>query len=296
MSYRLLKKETAGDGIRRIAAEQVDKAIGEIRDDSMDRNEAVHRARKRCKKIRAVARLVRPALREQYSMENGWYRDAAASLSDLRDAQAMVETFDYLADASGDSFEEFAPVREHLVAKLQDATQHSGDLAPLLNEFVSRMEEGRKRIAGWDLDSADFDVLGEGLKKTYKRGRKAMASAYDDPSTDTFHEWRKRVKYHWYHTRLLRGIWKPVMRARARELEKLGDLLGDEHNLAVLAAQVLQDEFADCAPEVVDDFLACVDSQRRKVRKKARPMGKRLYAEKPVDLVGRWRIFWKSGR
>lgn len=48
MAYRLNQNETSSDGIRRIALEQIDKAIQEVENQKIDRHETVHQVRKRC--------------------------------------------------------------------------------------------------------------------------------------------------------------------------------------------------------------------------------------------------------
>lgn len=53
MSFTFIIGESAGDGIRRMAREQIDRALEEISDSSLDRHDTVHQVRKRCKKIRA---------------------------------------------------------------------------------------------------------------------------------------------------------------------------------------------------------------------------------------------------
>ena len=55
---------------------------------------------------------------------------------------------------------------------------------------------------------------------------------------ESLHEWRKRVKHLWYHHTLLRSLWPPVMEVTGDEAHALSDHLGDDHDLAVLAAWV----------------------------------------------------------
>ena len=62
MGYHLRKHEDVQEGVRRIAAEQIRKGMGEIDDCTIDRHEVVHLLRKRCKKVRGLLRLVRPLL------------------------------------------------------------------------------------------------------------------------------------------------------------------------------------------------------------------------------------------
>lgn len=84
-----------------------------------------------------------------------------------------------------------------------------------------------------------FRALRGGLKRTYRRGRTGRKRAFAAPTTERLHEWRKRVKYHWYHVRLLQNVWPEPMKVRRRELKVLADLLGDDHDLAVLRQLLL---------------------------------------------------------
>ncbi len=66
MSYRLQRSESVIQGVKRIAREQLDKALTDIKNEDMDRHEAVHQVRKRFKKIRGLIRLVRPSFEKTY--------------------------------------------------------------------------------------------------------------------------------------------------------------------------------------------------------------------------------------
>jgi hypothetical protein len=62
MSYHLKRSDgPVQDGVRRIAVDQIDAAIAELDDKALDVHETVHQIRKRCKKLRGLIRLVRPA-------------------------------------------------------------------------------------------------------------------------------------------------------------------------------------------------------------------------------------------
>ena len=113
MSFCLLAHETVEDGIKRIVHEQIEQAIKEIDSPRMKRSDAIHEVRKHCKRIRAVLRLVRPQFEKTYQFENVWFRDAAKGLAELRDAEAIIETYDSLLDKFCDPIDRraFALVR-----------------------------------------------------------------------------------------------------------------------------------------------------------------------------------------
>ncbi|WP_339750074.1 CHAD domain-containing protein [uncultured Rubinisphaera sp.] len=92
MSYHLKPNEPIDQEVKRIASEQVNKSIAELTDTDLDKHEKVHQFRKRCKKLRGLLRLVRPALGEIYLEESRWFRDKASEFSEIRDAEVLLET------------------------------------------------------------------------------------------------------------------------------------------------------------------------------------------------------------
>ena len=77
MAYRFsVTDRSVQAGVRRIACEQIDKAIAEIENTELPLDETIFQIRKRCKKIRGLLRLVRPSF-DGYARENAIFRDAA---------------------------------------------------------------------------------------------------------------------------------------------------------------------------------------------------------------------------
>lgn len=300
MPYRLKHDESIEPGIQRICHEQIDRAIDEIEDDDLDRHETVHQVRKRCKKLRGALRLVRGGLADSdtFSRENAWFRDSAKTLSYVRDAEALIETYNALIERFEDEIESpaFDSIRQLLEQRRKRIADDEMDidLDERLKRFHSRMYLARERIADWTLDGDSFDeALRPGLEKTYGRARKRFAKAMSNPSDEAFHEWRKRVKYHWYHCRLLREIWPRVMRARRDEAGRLADLLGDEHDLTVLS-QTLGTEKELASLDGTAALLGLAAQHRKELRRHARPLGRRLLAEKPKHLSRRLGTYWAA--
>ncbi len=99
MAYRFKRKESVSEGIRRIVVEQSSKAAGELAGENPDIHDGVHNARKAFKKIRSLLRLARKDLgKDLYKKENKRFRNAKNRLASVRDAEAMIETFDALSE------------------------------------------------------------------------------------------------------------------------------------------------------------------------------------------------------
>lgn len=295
MSYRFKRGETVRDGVQRIAIEEIESALATLDDGQMDRHEVVHDVRKSCKKLRGLLRLVRPQCEETYQVENAQFRDAARKLSDIRDAESVCESLDALIDRFGGQVHEaaFEATWKTLRSRKREISQECHDLDDRLAEFRSALDAARERVPSWPFDDRGFSGIAGGLKKTYGRGRDAMQAAYDEPEFERFHDWRKRVKYHWYHNRLLRNAWKPMFRARTDQLKNLSDSLGDLHDLANLRKTLLANPGRYGSQEELQALFGLIESRSAEFAGRARRLGDRLFAEKPKPLVRRFRRYWK---
>lgn len=293
-SFRL-DDETVPHGLRRIACDQIDAAIAEIDDDDLPMAQRVHQIRKRCKKLRGLIRLVRPVF-GAYSNENAAFRDAARGLSDLRDFGALVETCDALAAHYEGVLDDAAlgPLRERLVVETE-AVQEEPDVADRLAEARDELAAARQRAAEWQLDETGWAAVGGGLEKTFGRARKAMADARQDPTEASMHEWRKRVKYHRYHARLLSRMDAILMPGHVEAATTLSNVLGDHHDLHVLETRLgeLDPQSTREAQEAVFGLLR---ERRDRLQDRAFTLGQGLLTETPENLATRWRPLWETWR
>lgn len=294
MEYTLQPDETVSSGIKRITDGKVEAGIEHI-DGDMHRHETVHEVRKRCKEVRAACRLVRPVL-PTYSEENAHYRDAARRISSIRDAHAAIETFDdHLRSAAEDdqalNAETLDGIRETLVER-RDEMAAAQDLDERLANVRVDLIEGRERVSDLPIATEGYDAVAGGLRKSYQRARNRMEEAYEDPEFERFHEWRKRIKYHRYHSRLLRTVWVGPMKARRAELNELSDVIGYENDLAEFAMMMHDEELFEA--ETRNRLNQLIMGLRSKYHRRGRPLGKRLFAEHPDQLVERIGAYWEA--
>src|SRR4051812_49346273 len=96
MAYHLKRREHVAGGIHRIALEQLDDALRQMRRPRGE--EAVHEARKAVKKIRALLRLVQSDVDDAvFDRENAALREIGRRLSAIRDADVLVSVVKSLA-------------------------------------------------------------------------------------------------------------------------------------------------------------------------------------------------------
>jgi CHAD domain-containing protein len=296
MAFCLPEGTDIAEGVRRVACEQVDKAIEELCDRSLDRVLAVHQVRKRCKKLRGLLRLVRPCLGDVYARENAHFRDAARLLSPLRDDQSVIDAYDALMKhfAAGIERRAFATVRRRLTLRGKRRAERVTDLAERFDQVRGRMEAARERVADWPLDAAGAEAWRGGFERTYRGARKAMAAAYAAGTPEHFHEWRKGTKYHWYHARLLRPIWDAALGMRCDAADALGEALGAYHDLVVLRATLLDRDEGFGGGAVLDTLVGLIDRRQAELAASARPLGARLFADKSARIAQRWVLYWDA--
>ena len=283
-AYRLSLSKPHPHEIARVARGRIDHALDELSGNSESTpEEAVHEARKDMKKLRALLRLARGELgKETFARENACFRDAARELAGTRDSDVMLDTLASLDLPSWLGGELRKLIQAHLP---RDGTR---DREAAAARAVAILREARERVDDWPLSHDSFEAVAKGLGRTYRRGRRALKAALDEPTAEALHEWRKRVKDLWYEHTLLRELWPPVMSAAGDEAHELSDWLGDDHDLVVLAAWVRGHLDPD------PDFSEAVIRRREELQRQAFALGERLYAEKPSAYMRRIEGLWNA--
>lgn len=280
--------------IHAILQERMRKALEHLAASEQDRAEGIHEARKRFKEIRAVLRLVRDVLGLDAPNLALWFRDAGRQLSGTRDAQALVECWDKLhaidpeplGTAAGRALHQMLTENAH--AHLHQADALTKTLARLRIELAEQITHLQVLAE----EEAGFGLIRPGLERNYRSGRRRLAEATGSPTPEAFHEWRKRVKDHWYHTRLLTGAWPAGLGHRQDLLKALSDQLGDDHDLAVLRTQLLHWSERIGWDAQQQRLLGAIGRRQALLRRQALSLGGRLYAETPGRFVRRIAAYW----
>lgn len=260
-------------------------------------DEAIHEARKSLKKARAALRLLRDGMSDAaYHRENARLRDAGRLLTPLRDAKSLIEALDSLQDRYADKLPDsnLAPLKKKLHANLAGARRRfhppSRRRSAELNGCVKFLKNSLAMAQRKDIQSIESRHIGSGLRQIYRKGRKAAAEAKADTTTETLHEWRKQVKYllnavdglHASGNNENKGAKKSLKRAG-----KLSDLLGNDHELAMLSREIDRADYVSINASVITTLHRLIDRHRAKLQKRAFKSGRKLYDRKPRQFVRR---------
>jgi CHAD domain-containing protein len=321
--------ERLADGLRRMALGQLDMTLellgageGDAPEDDATiaappDERAVHESRKALKRVRALLRLLEGELgAKTCAREHAAVREVAGSLSGARDAAVMLSTLDGLIGRHPRALG-----RRHGVLELrrrvraERARMERQTLADPAARAAAlgELQALRWRVAAWSLSDRDGIALIEAdLEKLYGQGRRRRLRVLRrrGDRTIAMHEWRKRVKDLRYAAEMLErrgaggssrsnGSARPDragerLRQIARRADALGELLGEEHDLAVLAAHLRagelrgrEDETWRTGRRTRERLLQAIARRRRALRKRALRDGGRLYEEPPKRFVRR---------
>jgi CHAD domain-containing protein len=289
MTAQLQPGETPRKGLRRIVRGQIDKALDDL--GIADPVERVHSVRKRLKRLRALLRLARDGMdRSTFERETSRLRDAARSLASARDGAVLVATLDDLAELAGD-LALIAETRDRLLQRQSDATRAALGDGSAFAALASCLRECRAAFDGDALRGMTWRVLRAGLRRIDRRGRRAFREAYESPSVENLHAFRKRVKELGYALEVVAPIRLDVIGRRAHLAGDLAESLGDDHDLAVLRQSLLAG--AGPAPAVVA-LVPVIDARRASLQESAFTLGRKVYRERPRDFAGRLDRAWRS--
>lgn len=249
--------------------------------------ELVHETRKTIKRMRAMARLLRYELdKRQRIHANQTLRGAAEHLAAQRDAEVRLATLERLRARDPNALSGAGIDRLH--ERLMGERDAAGDRANVAaaREDIERL---RGELSRWELADHDFDKVAAGLRRIYKEGRSRYKRARRrGAGADTFHAWRKRVKALYYALDMLGGAGAKGMRGATRRAERLGDVLGEEHDLWMLDAYAAEhpEAFGDDV-RARDALRKLIESRRTRLRERALKQGARLYRRRPSRFTRR---------
>ena len=313
--FGLLAGEPAARGLRRIALAQLEMAIGLLggeggdgngdrdggasrgENDGLAQEEAVHEARKAFKRLRALIRLLEGELGERTAKrEQEVLREAAKGMAGARDAEVLVATLDAVLRRAPRELGRRRAVLElkgRLERERREATRAMLADTVARERAVGELEKMRERVAGWQLTDAQtaIELAGGGLKDIYGAGdrarRKAKRARGHERRARAMHRWRKHAKELRYALEALdvQDSANERLRAAAKRADALGEVLGEDHDLVVLAERVR----AQKARKSTKRLLKQIERRRKVLRKRALHQGARLYAAKPKKFVRRLR-------
>jgi CHAD domain-containing protein len=291
MGFRLKLREPLPDGLKRVFREQIESALELCRHPARQRGVTVHEVRKHLKKLRAAMRLaITEVGKDRHASEDRCVRKIGRLVSDLRDAQVRLQTLIQLRDetAKGPEDSPFSRIEELLSLERES---FSAAFAGWQKQAIPQLERVEARLLKWPLEGLTWKQVCGAVGKIYKRGQRGLAKTINDPESENFHAWRKRVKDIWYQLRILQPLNRVVLTEMAHDAEVLGELLGREHDLDFLWRRLEKESSDEALRDELAQLEKLIGKRGKRLRTNALELGRRFYAEPAKAFAKRISIF-----
>jgi CHAD domain-containing protein len=258
-------------------------------------HENIHQARLCFKRMRSFLRLGRTGLGEElYQKYNVFYRDQSRSLSQLRDITAISETLQgFIKTRRTKSAKSF--LNHYKNSLVLQRRQHIEKIieSNIKADVIKALQVRSEEILKWEFTADAAEVFSSGVKRIYKRGKRLFVLTESIIDDHNMHEWRKQVKYLWYHLSVLTTVWPNIMKAWAKELQNLSQLLGSQHDLVLLeiSVQSLDPEPSD--KQIINNLKSSIKLRKQRLEKSSLLLGSKIYAETPSSIGERLKAYWK---
>ena len=105
------------------------------------------------------------------------------------------------------------------------------------------------------------------------------------------HDWRKRIKYHRYHCRLIAPAWPEAVLAQEALSDRIAELLGTDRDLFLLVEAV--DGSGGAIPaDSIRLARKIAEARRDALRSEALALTPKLLAEPPDAIGKRFARYW----
>lgn len=295
-SLRLYTGETLGAGLYRVTAVQF--RIASVIVGAEDPAGTVHETRKAVKRLRTLLRLVRPAIpRPIFRRDDSVLSAAARAVGSIRDEWVMAALLDDLAASVPDAAAAAMRYREGFLYRAAGFVADAPAFDRLRTALIDLDDRSHAWYDGTYREGHEiahsFNAVAPGLHGIYRRARSAWHSVRSDPTIPLLHRWRRRAKYFRHAVEAFHVIDPPRLSHLEASLTALTDELGNDHDLAVLAARIGTD--AVIVPETRIAIGAEIEKRRRTLVAAAMESGTSLFGSTPDELCDDLGASWRAG-
>ncbi|CAN7572367.1 CHAD domain-containing protein [Rhizobium leguminosarum] len=297
MAYRIRPDADFTEAFRNVATEQLEHAVTVLEERPDGAHEAIHSFRKNLKRLRSLYRLVAREVPDFQTHENARLRDAAHSLSAIRDAAALIGTGQYLQHSARGNEENEALGR--IVNILEGRRDWMAEAESGLEQRLTETSDALKEAIA-ALDEVSFNgghrkngrMLAKSWRRTARKAKAALAACHGEASADDFHTLRKRTyDYRLYHA-LLRDVWPAAMKAKRDAAKELAEDLGHIHDLTVLSDLVESEPQLFTRNDDLAHLLDIIIFRQQEDRRQALVKAEAVFADDADEEAERIELLW----
>ncbi|MDT7829768.1 CHAD domain-containing protein [Pricia sp. S334] len=244
--------------------------------------EAVPQLRDNYKTIRAALRLVRDDYKN-YKKENEFYRDEAKKVLNVQQSIAMAKAVALINEQYSDRLYKnaFTDLQDKLDEHRRQQIETALNEDHIFQEMHQNLQDQCEVLKDDISNPISRNTVLSGLKRVYKRGRKAQEKLSDSQAHEDFHELQKRTNYLSIQMGMLREIWPDIVDPLKSELEKLSQLLVTSEGLYQLSVFLRNNADMDNKDNGVYLMNTLIEGHREQVQQHAKLLAKKVFSLKP---------------
>lgn len=293
LAFLFKRSEQLPRGVERLLRTELDAAralLSEPSERPLDYR--VHEVRKTLKRLRALLTLVKGSVSDALLERlRQLLRTAAHALAELRSSAALAHAFRTLLEDHPNLLDE--PVREAIDASLTRASVDEAAIEVALAAAIEALSRARDAARVVMVSGKGWDSIARGFKDTYARARGDFRLAQRSRSVAHLHDFRTNEKRHLYHLSLLEKVWPRLVRAECKELDELGELLGDHHDLSLLLPEL---ERRGLTQLDLGQLVKSIEERKLDLERRIWFHGTRLFSESPKRRTERFAGYHAAGK
>ena len=290
-NFSLHKDESLRIGLLRVVDTLTDSVNDSLAHLSNNGELDIHLIRTTIKRLRALLRLIRPAVDPAFfNRENMRLRTAAGLLSFARDTEVARQTLKAVP-ASNQADQDAV---DSVLSGFENGAEAPSNLAENIAEVRRRLEQTRRNFHRLKLKGTERGIVEAGLRAVYRQGRKRMKVAIAQGEDNAFHRWRIRAKNLYYQLEFLESVLPKRVQRMLSRLARLQDQIGRDHDVAVLRAWLKKTPEAFGGNEKVQRVIACLDGETHELRQASVPLGEKIWRRKPRRFAYKVARHWRK--
>lgn len=248
----------------------------------------IHHVRVDIKKLRSWIKLVQgDSNKQEWQNIDRCLRNMAKQCAGKRDEEVVSETFVWLIKK--EKSQDVAASIKKVYLTIQDNSSEQSVNGYALKVPDREFLDNLKRKT---LSAVKYEMIRQGLQKTYKRALKLGVKACSEKGTvDDLHKYRRWVKYLSYQLEFIGNLYADNSREFHDQLDKLGKRLGRIHDLVMIKNRLKQLSGRGKFKKDIRKTGMAADRKMNKLIKQTRQSFDSVFVLKPREFVSGLRRF-----
>jgi CHAD domain-containing protein len=252
---------------------QINNALALPKNSDLSQEDLVYQLRKSIKRIRALCQLLKPVLSEDdYHKIIDFIKKTGHSTTILRESSVNLKTFEQLDEMTPIDIPEKskALIIEILNNRVQEVYLNKERAFDKIHIGVSfQLKLLQEKLNMLSFRSYPEELLYLAIKRTYTKSLRLFKNSRISLQSCTIHRWRQFNKYLIIQLKLGPLFAKGIYEEFISELKNLTDILGKEHDLAMLKAFLSTNLKNRIELQDLKAVQLHIDDERRKLQKEA---------------------------